>query len=84
MVTQHYVPLRHDGDALRVRQVGEREGARRVSDGKGEVVLAANATRTHLTRSRGPGGFAPGKKMGRSHPLPPQAGGEGQLDPIAL
>ncbi len=58
------VPLRHE--------VGEREGARRVSDGKGEVVLAANAARTHLTRSL------------RSHPLPPQAGGEGQLDPITL
>ncbi len=33
------------------RVAGEREGARRVSDGKGEVVLVASAGLAHLTRS---------------------------------
>ncbi len=46
------------------RETGEREGP----DAKrweGEVVRAASTDKTHLTRSL------------RSHPLPPQAGGEG-------
>jgi hypothetical protein len=47
---------------------GEREGTRRVSDGEGEVPIRrtfCSAVCAHLTRSL------------RSHPLPPQAGGEG-------
>jgi hypothetical protein len=50
------------------RDSGEREGTRRESDGEGEVPFRgtiASAIDTHLTRSL------------RSHPLPPQAGGEG-------
>ena len=51
-------------------QSGEREGTRRVSDGEGEVPRAATPT-------------SPARY--RSHPLPPQAGGEGlrRLYPIS-